>query len=98
MRIKILKVVSSLAIVTVLLVTLGCGTTSSARVGSLQTESQSVELEGVEPVRVEIEMGAGELNVAGGADELMDAGLVTPEITLATQAIDPPFKKYCIMA
>ena len=84
MRIKILKVVSSLAIVTVLLVTFGCGTTSSARVGSLQTESHSVELDDVEPIRVEIEMGAGELNVAGGADELMDA-----EFTYNVAALKP---------
>jgi len=63
-----------LAILVVLLTTLGCApTTSSARVGTLQTESQAVELGDVQSVHVEIDMGAGELNVAGGADELMDA-------------------------
>jgi len=63
-----------LTILVVLLTTLGCApTASSARVGSLQTESQSVELGDVESVRVEIDMGAGELNVAGGADELIEA-------------------------
>jgi hypothetical protein len=63
-----------LAIMVVLLITLGCApTTSSARVGPLQTESQSVELGDVESVRVEIDMGAGELNVTSGADELMEA-------------------------
>jgi hypothetical protein len=63
-----------LAILVVLLTTLGCTpTASSARVGSLQTESQSVELGDVESVSVEVDMGAGELNVAGGADGLLDA-------------------------
>ena len=73
MNIKYLKMIPWLAILVVLLTTLGCApTTSSARVGSLQTESQSVELGDVESVSVEIDMGAGELNVAGGADELME--------------------------
>jgi hypothetical protein len=74
MNIKYLKMIPWLAIMVVLLTTLGCApTTSSARVGSLQTESQSVELGDVESVRVEIDMGAGELNVTGGANELMEA-------------------------
>jgi hypothetical protein len=42
-------------------------------VGELQTESRSVERGGAESVRVELEMGAGELAVAGGAAELLDA-------------------------
>jgi hypothetical protein len=71
---KYLKTIPWLAILVVLLITLGCApTTSSARVGSLQTESQSVELGDIESVRVEIDMGAGELNVTSGADELMEA-------------------------
>jgi hypothetical protein len=71
---KYLKTIPWLAILVALLTTLGCApTTSSARVGPLQTESQSVELGDVESVRVEIDMGAGELNVTGGANELMEA-------------------------
>jgi hypothetical protein len=42
-------------------------------VGKLQTESQVVELGGAESVRVEIWMGAGKLDVAGGAGGLLDA-------------------------
>ena len=45
-----------------------------ARVGELQTESKTVELGGATSVRVEIEMGAGELEVTGGAAELLEAG------------------------
>jgi len=44
-----------------------------ARVGELQTESQTVELGGAASVRVEIEMGAGELDLSGGAAELLEA-------------------------
>ena len=74
MNTKYLKMIPWLAIMVVLLTTLGCTpTASSARVGSLQTESQSVDLGDVESVGVEIDMGAGELNVAGGADELLEA-------------------------
>jgi hypothetical protein len=46
---------------------------SSARVGALQTESQSVELGDAKSVRVEINMGAGNLDVTGGADKLLQA-------------------------
>jgi outer membrane murein-binding lipoprotein Lpp len=49
----------------------GCG--SEARVGALQTESQSVELGNAESVRVEIAMGAGNLQVTGGAEKLLEA-------------------------
>lgn len=87
---KYLKMIPWLAILVVLLTSLGCApTTSSARVGTLQTESQSVELGEVESVRVEIDMGAGELNVAGGANELMEADFtynvaaLKPEVDLS---------------
>lgn len=74
MNTKDLKMIPWLAILVVLLTTLGCAPiASSARVGTLQTESQSIELGDVESVRVEIDMGAGELSVAGGANELMEA-------------------------
>ena len=49
----------------------GCG--SQARVGALRTESQSVELGDARSVRVEINMGAGDLEVTGGADKLLQA-------------------------
>jgi len=43
------------------------------RVGDLQTKSQTVELGDADSVDVEIQMGAGELDVSGGASELLDA-------------------------
>ena len=49
------------------------GCVSQARVGALQTESQSVELGDASSVRVEISFGAGDLNLAGGADKLLEA-------------------------
>jgi hypothetical protein len=49
----------------------GCG--SRARVGALQTESQSVELGNAKSVRVKIKLGAGDLEVTGGAEKLLDA-------------------------
>jgi hypothetical protein len=49
----------------------GCG--SRARVGALQTESQSVELGNAESVRVEIDFGAGDLELTGGGQKLLEA-------------------------
>ena len=49
----------------------GCG--SWARVGALQTESQSVELGEARSVRVEITFGAGNLELTGGAKKLLEA-------------------------
>jgi hypothetical protein len=46
---------------------------SGARVGALQSESQSVELGDAKSVRVEINLGAGDLEVTGGADKLLEA-------------------------
>jgi hypothetical protein len=49
---------------------------SEVRVGALQTESQSVELGDAESVRVEINFGAGDLDMTGGAEKLLEAGFV----------------------
>jgi len=49
------------------------GCAPRARVGALQTESQSVELGDAESVRVEINFGAGDLKVTGGAEKLLEA-------------------------
>jgi hypothetical protein len=46
---------------------------SQARVGVLRTESQSVELGGAKSVRVEINFGAGHLELSGGAEKLLEA-------------------------
>lgn len=68
------KVFCSLATSVILLAIQGCGLIpGSVEIDALQTESQSVELGDAESVRVKIEMGAGEIEVAGGADELLEA-------------------------
>jgi hypothetical protein len=43
------------------------------QVGEMQRQSESVDLENAQSARVELRMGAGELNVSGGADALMEA-------------------------
>lgn len=60
---------------------------SRAKVGELQTESQSVEQGDATSVRVKVEMGAGNLQVTGGADKLLESEFVynvsklKPEVT-----------------
>lgn len=53
--------------------TLLTGCSSRARVGTLQTESRTVELGDAESVVVEINFGAGDLEVTGGAQKLLEA-------------------------
>ena len=43
------------------------------RTGPVQTQSETVELGAADSAEVEIAMGVGELNVSGGATELMEA-------------------------
>jgi hypothetical protein len=50
------------------------GCSPRLRVGELQSESQTVELDNADAVRAEITMGAGDLQVTGGAQELLQAG------------------------
>lgn len=57
--------------VVVLLTATGCD--EGVRVGELQTRSETIELGDADLVKVEIEMGAGELDVGGGASELLEA-------------------------
>jgi hypothetical protein len=47
-----------------------CGRQGS---GEMERESQTIDLENAQSVRAELRMGAGELNVTGGADALMEA-------------------------
>lgn len=58
------------ALVAILLMVSGC---AMLEVGELQTESRSVELENADSVDVELDLSSGEMNIAGGADELLDA-------------------------
>ena len=77
MNAKSSKVVGLLAILVALLAASGCvGGGRRAQVGYLRAEPKSVELGDVESVRVEIRMGAGELDVAGGADKLLEADFI----------------------
>jgi hypothetical protein len=50
-----------------------CSAIPRAAVGEVKTETQSVELGGASSANVTIEMSAGKLTVAGGADQLMQA-------------------------
>ncbi len=57
------------AAVAVALLVGACGT---QRVGEMQRDSQSVDLENARSVHTNLRMGAGELNITGGADALME--------------------------
>lgn len=63
------RLLSALVLLAVLLA--GCG--SKLRVGEVRTESQSVELGDARSVHVEINLGAGDLEVTGGAKKLFEA-------------------------
>jgi len=49
------------------------GCSPQLRVGALRTESKSVELGDAKSVNVKINFGAGNLNVSGGAEKLLEA-------------------------
>src|SRR5215212_11342187 len=42
------------------------------QVGKMQEESKSVDPKNAQSARAQLKMGAGELNVTGGADQLME--------------------------
>jgi hypothetical protein len=53
-----------------------CGTQGSGgtpKVGKMQHDSKSVDPKNANSARAQLKMGAGELNVTGGADQLMEA-------------------------
>src|SRR5215203_6402058 len=70
-------VVLSIAMMAATVVLAGaCGTQSGGsqqQVGKMQSESHSVALENAKSARTQLKMGAGELNITGGADQLMEA-------------------------
>ena len=49
-----------------------CGLFNTTRVGETRTDTQTVELGSAKEARVRIEMGAGQLSVANGAQALME--------------------------
>ena len=65
------KIITLLAMAVILLAASGCG--GGVRVGELRIESETVELGGAASVHIDIEMAAGELEVSGGAAELLEA-------------------------
>jgi hypothetical protein len=64
-------IASLLILIAVAFAATGCY--QGVRVGNLQTKSQTVALGDADSVNVEIQMGAGELDVSGGASELLEA-------------------------
>jgi N-terminal domain of toast_rack, DUF2154 len=53
-----------------------CGTQrggTQQQVGEMQSESKSVDPKNAQSARAQLKMGAGELHLAGGADQLMEA-------------------------
>jgi hypothetical protein len=66
---------------------------SMPRVGELQSESQSIELGDAKSVLVKINMGAGNLVVAGGTEQLLDADFnynvarLKPEVNYADDTL-----------
>jgi len=73
---------SMLILTAVLFFATGCA--GGVRVGDLQTESQTIELGDGGSVNVDIQMGAGELDVSGGASELLEASF-----TYNVEELDP---------
>jgi hypothetical protein len=77
-----------LAGVAVIISVAGC---TKVTPGALQTDSKSVELGVAKSANVEINMGAGELSVAGGASDLMKASFTynvaswKPEVTYSVK-------------
>ena len=51
-----------------------CGTQrgGTQQVGEMQRESRSIQAQDAQAVRSKLQMGAGELNITGGADQLME--------------------------
>jgi hypothetical protein len=49
------------------------GACGRQQVGELQRQSKSVDVEQARSVRTDLEISAGELNLTGGADRLMEA-------------------------
>ncbi len=73
MKIKISKTKYGFSVWLMCLVLAACSALPMASVGEVKTETQSVELGSASSANVTIDMSAGKLTVAGGADQLMQA-------------------------
>jgi len=65
---KVLKVI----LVTTLLTLISLGCIFTPTLGSMETSSERVDLNGIQEAQVELRMGAGELTVGPGTDALME--------------------------
>jgi hypothetical protein len=82
------KTTFMLAIIAILASAIACTTTTKQlKVGDLRTESDAIDLDDAESVRVDIDMAAGELNADGGTSKLLEADFtynveeLKPEVT-----------------
>ena len=82
MRKKRGVIASLLILIAVAFAATGCY--QGVRVGDLQTKSQTVERGDANAVNAEIQMGAGKLDVSGGASELLEASF-----TYNVEELDP---------
>lgn len=76
------RATSLLILIAVAVAAVGCY--RGVRVGDLQTKSQTIERDDADAVNVEIQMGAGELDVSGGASDLLEASF-----TYNVEELDP---------
>lgn len=74
MKKNILRMNILLAIAVIVILAASCIRT--VNIGDLERYSKTVELGGAESVRAEIKMGVGELEIAGGANELLEADFI----------------------
>ncbi|HUE22068.1 MAG TPA: toast rack family protein [Bryobacteraceae bacterium] len=72
-RTKFLTTALLLGTAAMALLTPACYVSSDGGSGTVEQDSRSVDLKGAKSVQVQIEMGAGELVMRGGAAQLMDA-------------------------
>ena len=70
-----MRLVVLVAAVAVALFAGACGTQrgGTQQVGEMQRDSRAIQAENAQSVRANLKMGAGELNLTGGADRLMEA-------------------------
>jgi DUF4097 and DUF4098 domain-containing protein YvlB len=68
-NVRILRLCGMLIVITILLFTFGC----VEQVDELQTESRSVDQGNADSVNIELDMSSGEMNIAGGADKMLNA-------------------------
>lgn len=75
---------AALAALLVFTLALSACTIDRFQVGSTRTESETVEVGNAETVRADVKMGVGEIEISGGASELMEA-----EFTFNVDELEP---------